>query len=116
MSIITKPSITKGVSAQFTLSKSELLQHPLIQADNYFSNPLNWYRVNVVYKSSEGSQYEIVEFDGTQSNPVGNFLISEKARDVFQVLKIKVLDFDGGFLEIPRSSLISAEWDIDLSE
>ena len=112
MSILTKPSITKGVSAQFTLSKSELLQHPLIQADSYFSEPLNWYRVNVIYKSAEGSQYEIVEFDGTQSNPTGNFLVSEKARDVFQVLKIKVLDFDGGFLEIPRSQLDFEDFDL----
>lgn len=114
MSIITKSSITKGTPAQFTLNKSNLLQHPMVQADSYFSNSLNWYRVNLVYKSSVGSQYEIVEFDASQSTPVGTFLVSEKARDVFEIQKVQVLDFDGGFLEIPRSSLNSASFDINM--
>jgi hypothetical protein len=112
MSIITKPSILKGVSAQFSLNKSELLQHPLVESDPYFSNSMNWYRVNIVYKSSEGSQYEIVEFDASQTTPVGSFLVSEKARDEFQVLKVKILDFDGGFLEIPRNQLDSEDFDL----
>jgi hypothetical protein len=114
MSILTKPSITKGISAQFTLSRSQLVNHPLIQADSYFQNTDNWYRVNVVYKSSPGSQYEIVEFDATQSNPVGRFLVSEKARDLFQVEKVVILDFDGGYLEIPRTDLDVVDWDIQL--
>lgn len=114
MSILTKPNVSKGVSAQFSLNKSELLQHPLVENDAYFSDSLNWYRVNIVYKSSEGSQYEIVEFDASQSVPVGSFLVSDKARDEFQVIKIKILDFDGGFLEIPRSQLNSEDFDISL--
>jgi hypothetical protein len=112
MSIITKPNVSKGISAQFSLNKSELLQHPLVESDEYFSNSLNWCRVNVIYKSSEGSQYEIVEFDASQTIPSGSFLVSEKARDEFQVVKVKILDFDGGFLEIPRSQLDSEDFDI----
>jgi hypothetical protein len=114
MSILTKPNITKGIQAQFTLSRTELSSHPLIQADLYFQNTDNWYRVNVVYKSSPGSQYEIVEFDATLSNSTGKFLVSEKARDLFQVEKVVILDFDGGYLEIPRSSLEVEDWDIEL--
>lgn len=115
MSILTKPSILKGVPAQLSLNKAELLNHPLVEADSYFSNGLNWNRVNVIFKSSEGSQYEIVEFDASQSTPTGTFLVSERARDQFQVIKIKILDFDGGFFEIPRSSLTVSEFDISLS-
>lgn len=112
MSIITKPSIVKGTPAQFTLNKVQLLANSVVAADSYFSDSQNWYRVNLVYKSTVGGQYEIVEFDATQSSPTGNFLISEKARDSFEILKIKIIDFDGGFLEIPRSSLTSADFDI----
>jgi hypothetical protein len=115
MSIITKSGVTKGTPSQFTLNKLNLSEHAIVQDDSYFSNLSNWYRVNIIYKSAVGSQYEIVEFDATQESPTGTFLISEKARDEFQVLKIKILDFDGGFLEIPRSSLDSASFDINLS-
>lgn len=112
MAIITKPSILKGIAAQFSLDKSELSAISLVSNDSYFSDMSNWYRVNVIYKSSPGSQYEIVEFDATQESPVGHFLVSEKARDIFEVIKVKILDFDGGFLEIPRSSLTTADFDI----
>jgi hypothetical protein len=112
MAIITKPSIYKGQTAAFTLSKSELLQHAMVVADSYFSDSSNWYRVNVVYKSSAGSQYEIVEFDATLSTPEGSFLVSNQARDSFEIQKLVILDFDGGFLEIPRSEVQASEFDI----
>jgi hypothetical protein len=114
MNIITKPLVEKGVQAQFTLNRTMLSSHPLIQSDLYFQNTDNWYRVNVIYKSSPGSQYEIVEFDATLNSPIGKFLVSEKARDLFQVEKVVVLDFDGGYLEILRSDLNVADWDIQL--
>jgi len=113
MSILTKTQVTKGAPAQFSLNKTELLQHPSVQEDTYFSDPLNWYRINVVYKSSEGSQYENVEFDATQNVPTGTFLVSEKARSSFEVLKIKILDFDGGFLEIERVNLVVSDFDVE---
>lgn len=115
MTILTKPGISKGVPAQFSLNKANLLLHPTVQADSYFSEPLNWYRVTIVYKSLEGAQYELVEFDATQETPTGTFLVSEKARDVFEVLKIKIIDFDNGFLEIPRSELVTSEFDISMN-
>jgi hypothetical protein len=116
MSIITKPgSIVKGVSATFTLNKSSLVALSAVQNDPYFVDSANWNRVHVVFKSNPGSQYEIVEFNATQSNPSGHFLISEKARDLFQVQYIEILDFDGGVLKIPRSSLTTADFDIDLT-
>jgi hypothetical protein len=116
MSILTKPQVAKGTPAQFTISKSGLLLHPSVAGDSYFSDSQNWYRVNAVYKSAVGSQYEIVEFDASQASPTGTFLVSEKARDSFQIQKLQILDFDGGFLEIPRSSLVSSEWDVVLGQ
>lgn len=115
MSILTKPVVSKGTPATFSISKTELAQHPMVTADSYFSNPLNWFRVNAVFKSSVGSQYEIVEFNASQETPTGTFLVSEKARDMFEIQKLQIMDFDGGFLDIPRSSLVASEWDVDIS-
>lgn len=112
--MLTKPQVTKGVASQFSLDKSQLLTLPIVQADNYFSEPLNWYRINAVYKSSEGGQYELVEFDATQSNPTGTFLISERARNEFLIEKLIIVDFDKGFLEIPRSELTVSDWDVQI--
>jgi hypothetical protein len=115
MAILTKPAtITKGSPATFSLSKSELAQHPLVVADSYFSDSLNWFRVNVVFKSSTGRQYETVEFDASQANPTGIFLISDKAKSNFEVLSVEILDFDGGILRIGREDLTTADFDINL--
>jgi hypothetical protein len=114
MAILTKPSVVKGQTATFSLSKADLLQHPMVVADSYFSDPDNWYRVNVVYKSSPGSQYEIVEFDASAITPTGSFLVSTQARDLFLLQKLVILDFDGGFFEIPRSELTISEFDVSL--
>jgi hypothetical protein len=115
MSILNKAPVLKGVASQFSINKSELLSLPIVQADDYFSEPLNWNLIKVVYMSSEGKQYEIVEFDAKIQTPVGNFLVSDKARDLFQVQKVVIFDFDNGFLEIQRSQLTVAEWDIDFN-
>lgn len=115
MAIITKPNIVKGEEAIFSLSKSELSQHPLVIADQYLSDTSNWFRVNIVYKSSTGRQYEIVEFDALQNIPTGKFLVSIGAKDSFQVLTIEILDFDGGILKIPRSELNVADFDLTIS-
>jgi hypothetical protein len=112
MSIITKPQVTKGASYQFTLNKSELASLPLVIADSYFSQVSNWYRVDVVYKSFTGNQYEIVEFDAQDQSPIGNFSVSSNARDSFLVQKITIIDFDGGFFEIQRSELPTSDFDI----
>jgi hypothetical protein len=112
MSILTKSNIEKGTVATFSINKSQLLIHPIIANDEYFSDSLNWNRINLVYKSSEGSQYEVVEFNATQESPTGTFLVSENARNDFHIQKIQIIDFDGGFLEIPRSEVQASEFDI----
>lgn len=117
MAIITKPAggVLKGVPATFTLNKAELLSVSAVSSDAYFSNSSNWNRVHLIYKSSQGKQYEVVEFNATLSSPTGTFSVSEKARDAFEIQTLEILDFDGGIFVVPRSSLTVADFDIDFN-
>jgi hypothetical protein len=115
MAIITKPAVSKNTPAVFTLNRAELAAVPLVTASAYFSNVANWKYVRLFYQSSPGNQQEFVVFDGTQANPQSNFLVSAKARDVFQIQKITIEDFDKGFLEIPRSQLNVADFDVTIT-
>lgn len=116
MSIITKPStITKNSAAEFTLDKVALASLSLVSSDSYFSDSSNWSKVLIQYKSSTGSQKEVLQFDATLASPISQFLVSDKALDIFQVQKIVIVDFDSGFLIIPRSALTTSEFDVDTS-
>jgi len=116
MAIITKPAggILKGVPASISLSKSELSALPLIIADSYFSNASNWNKVILKYRSSSGKQYETVQFDATLSSPTGNFLVSIKARDAFEIQTIEIHDFDNDIFIVPRSALNVADFDVGI--
>lgn len=94
------------------LSKASLAALPVVAADLYFSNTANWNKVVVYYKSAVGNQKEIVEFDATQASPAADFLVSDKARDNFEVQKIVIQDFDNGNFQILRELLTVAEFDI----
>lgn len=114
MSIITKPStIEKNSAASISLNKSDLALISSVVADSYFSDQNNWKNVIVYYRSSVGNQKEILKFDATLASPSTSFLVSDKARDIFEVQKIIIQDFDGGSIVIPRSELTTAEFDID---
>lgn len=116
MPIITKPSdIDKNVSATFSLDKSALAAHPTVTADSYFSDSSNWSKVILFYTSNPGNQKEIVEFDATLASPTANFLVSNKALDIFEINQILIKDFDNGYLLIPRSALTVAEFDVDVT-
>lgn len=116
MPVITKPAnIQKNVPASFSLNKADLVALPSVAADAYFSDTTNWNQVLLFYRSSAGNQKEVVKFDATQANPAANFLASAKARNVFQIQKILISDFDNGIFEVPRSALVTAEFDIDFS-
>lgn len=116
MPIITKPTnIEKNVNASFTLDKSALAVVPSVAASSYYSDSSNWSKVLVCYKSNPGTQKEIIVFDATVSSPESNFLVSERARDIFQVQQIIIVDFDNGDFVIPRSQLNVSEFDIDMT-
>lgn len=112
MAIITKPTIVKGTPAIITLNKSELAAHPLVSSNSYFSDSSRWKKVEIIYISSPGNQSKIVEFDATLASPTGSILFSLKARNLFEVEKLNIVDFDNGILQIPRESLVVADFDI----
>lgn len=107
MSIITKPTISKGVTAIFTLSKSELAAHPKVIADSYFSIQDNWNKVSVVFGADK--QKETVVFDMNDTIPQGEFLVSVKAKSPFIFKYMQISDRDGGRLVIEPADLSSEE-------
>lgn len=114
MAIITKPAggIFKGIPATITLNKSELAALSSVSSDSYFSVTTNWNKVILSYKSFEGNQQEIVEFDATLASPTGFFDVSTTARNLFEIQVIKIIDFDGGIFIVPRSELVTADFDV----
>lgn len=113
MPIITKAGApVKGSPTEFTLSKSDLL---LLISDAYYSDDTNWKSVQLNYRSSVGNQSTAVKFDPAASPCVGNFAVSSRARDIFQIHEIVIKDFDGGTLRIPRADLTVAEFDVDMT-
>ena len=112
MAILTKPTISKGQANEFDLSKSDLAAVSKVVNDSYFSDQANWSKVIVEYKSAEGNQHEMVIFDASEASPKGNFEVSEKARDSFEVQSVKIMDFDGGYLKLGRGDLTVEDFDI----
>jgi hypothetical protein len=107
--LLNKDSVSKGSPASFTLDRSALV--PLV-SDSFFQDTSNWSKIILFYKSDTGGQKSKVIFDATQASPAANFLISEKARDIFEINSIIIYDFDKGYYEIPRASLPPAEFDV----
>lgn len=116
MPIITKPAaVDKNSPAEISLDKSALANVASVLADDYFSDSDNWKEVFIYYKSSTGNQREILKFNAELASPTANFLVSDKALDIFEVQKIVIVDFDSGNITIPRSELTVADFDVDMS-
>lgn len=115
MSFISKPEfISKGAAAVFSLLEEQLLLHPLVSSDPYFSVSSNWKKVVLFYNSTEGGQKATVSFETAQSLLTAQFFVSTQARDVFNISGAYILDFDGGKIVIPRDSLDTELFDIVL--
>ena len=114
MAILTKPTISKGQANEFDLSKSDLAVLSKVTSDSYFSDQTNWSKIIVEYKSAEGNQHEMVIFDASEASPKGNFEVSEKAKDNWQVKSVIIMDFDGGYLKLNRGDLTVEDFDIAL--
>lgn len=112
MAILTKAQVSKGTSSIFSISKNDLLA--LIPSGNYFEDIANWSKIMLHYQSSDKSQNIVVAMDASIENPNGKFIISETALDNFEIVFVILLDFDGGRLEIPRSSLPTSEFDVSI--
>ena len=116
MPILTKAAApVKGTATLFTLDKAALATVTSVAADAYFSDSANWKSVSLLYHSSIGNQHEVVKFEASQSSPTSKFLVSEQSRDIFEIQKIVIKDFDGGTFEVLRSELTTAEFDVDMA-
>jgi hypothetical protein len=116
MSILIKPDVVyKGQDNTFSLSKNELASLQLIFNDSYFQNHANWMKVVFNYKSSSGNQIKTIEFDASNLNPTGIFFASPRARDVFELQSIHIIDFDHQIFIVPRSHLDAQFFDLELN-
>lgn len=114
MAIITKPTtIERGQAYSFTLNKADLIT--AVSGDTYFENSSNWFKVLVSYKSDTNSQYEVVEFNGQDATPTGEFLVSANSEGNFQVSYVQIIDFDGGTKTLLRADLNTSEFDVSFA-
>ena len=115
MPIITKPNtISKGTPATFTLDKSALAALSIVSGDSYYSDPANWDRIKLEYKSSNSKQTEWVDFkvNPASDSMSGVFEVSSRARGNFNIQNIVICDFDNDRFIIPRSQLTASEFDV----
>ena len=117
MSILIKPAkIDRDSLTEFTLNKQELAQLTAVSEDSFFSDMNNWKSVSIVYRSDIGDQNSVVKFDATKSEPKSTFLATFNARDLFEITKVTIEDFDGGKLEIYKEDLPVEQFNIALPE
>jgi hypothetical protein len=116
MAILTKIDIPdKGLSATFELNKADL--NTLVNsftADTFWQSQANWSEVTLYYRSTEGNQRQILQFDPSQGSPQAEFFVPSNSRDIFQIEFIYIRDAQSGFLAIPRSAISTAETEFDV--
>ena len=118
MAFFTKPvSPVKGQRNLVSLDKNELALDVFVSNDTYFSDQNNWKYVTVNYKTTTGNQRERVVFEVSKSGNISNssFEVSTKARNIWEVENVTILDFDKGDFILDRSQLVTSDFDIDFS-
>lgn len=98
-------SLQKNQPLSFSLNKSELFASVL---DEYFSIEANVKKAIFVYKSEEGHQRKRIEFLISDLNPSASVTFSLKAKDVFILEKIILIDYDGGTFALSASVVSSS--------
>lgn len=117
MAILIKPAkIDRDSLTEFTLNKQELAELSAVSENSFFSDISNWKSVSIVYRSDVGDQNSVVKFDATKNEPKSTFLATFNARDLFEVTKITIEDFDGGKLEIHKNDLPIEQFNVALPE
>lgn len=112
MAVITKPAVSRGTKATFTLNKTDLLANSVVSGNGYFSSASVWDTVSLHYKSDTRDQHEEVLFNASEVSPLGDFFVSQYSQGNFLIESLTINDFDGGRLVIPRASLVTADFDI----
>jgi hypothetical protein len=98
-------NVAKNAATQLTLNKTELFA--LVPAGDFFKTQSNVDKCMVVYKATSGIQKKTLIFDLSQGSPVANLVLSDKARDVYTLSNIYLVDFDGGVFPVPATSIPS---------
>jgi hypothetical protein len=115
MSIISKPSVIyKGTPVEITLFKTNLINNHIVSSNLQFSSFSKWHKVYLNYKSTEGNQRIIVNFDSADGFMYGMFSASEKARTSFQIESLVIVDLDGEILKLERNDLNTLDFDLEL--
>lgn len=115
MSIISKPALVyKGTPAEFTLFKTNLVNNHIVSSNSQFSSFSKWSKVYLNYKSTEGNQRIVVNFDSADGFMYGMFSASERARNSFQIESLVIVDLDGEVLKLERSDLNTLDFDLEL--
>jgi hypothetical protein len=112
--VLSSSTFTKGSPLLITLNKADLLAHPTVAADPYFSNSFHWNKVFVIMESTDSEQQIPVQFDASSALPTAQFEPSIKSKDDFEVQFIQIRDYDGGSLLLTRDEIPSVE-DFDLT-
>jgi hypothetical protein len=101
----------KGTSSEVELNLTALLEQ-ITNADYDESDEVS--RVLVAFKSNPGSQVKVLTFkvpagyDGS-SPLVAKFKTSQFAKDTFQIVRVVLVDFDGGRITLERAAIDPAD-------
>lgn len=111
MAIIFFDSLNKGENNVATLDLQALYQKSLgLNFDVLFQDLANWKKVVFTYKSKEANQINFVSFDIERNILKGDFSPSFAARDEWEIVSIKIFDFDNDYVIIKKEELVEPEF------
>lgn len=115
MAILTKTgNPVKGSDYTIQLNKADLIANSVVANDSYFNTFDVWKTIAVHYKSATGNQSINLIFDATLATPSFVLNLPTVTLGSFEVKSIIIYDFDNGYLQIPRSDLTTAEFDLTI--
>lgn len=105
--MITVPNtLQKDQPLTFSLDKQALFS---AVSDDYFSIEANVQKVVFVYKSEDGHQRKRIEFLISDASPSDTVTFSSKAKDIFDLEEIVLIDYDNGTFVLHPSTVSSSE-------
>lgn len=105
--MITIPNtLQKDQALTFSLNKTELFA---AITDDYFSIESNVQKAIFVYRSEDGHQRKRIEFLIADASPSDTVTFSSRAKDVFELEEIVLIDYDNGTHVLHPSAVSSSE-------
>lgn len=101
----------RGSDIAMTFNKATMIAHEDVTLDAYYSDPTNWKRVLVYYKSDTNTQTNVAIFtDFTGTDPETTMSPTTKSVGDFDVTKVIIEDFDRGAFVLTTSQLVTSEF------